>query len=517
LRAFILIVLALSACGHSGNGSGGGSPSGGGGNPATGTLTLVVTGPGAVRSAALSSDCRSSCAINAAAGFQIHLEAVPDVNASFQGWSGACSGNGACDLTVDRDASIGAAFQAAPPPPPPRTFELRVAVSGSGAGRVVSTPAGIDCRTTCSAAFAAGTSVSLAASADALSRFAGFAGACSGSSCTLSLNGDATVAAGFEQQRYQVIDLGAPPESSYTIASAISPGANFVAGDYFTNRTRRSFIWEGGAMKTIIADSNNLNGYVVTAVNDAGTVAGYCHNCRPGDSVRPFRWRSGNAEFLDTLGGDSTWTAGMNRHGIAVGISQRSVGGPRAVSWSGSGITELGALGTAPTNSSGAYGINSHGVIVGESGNDGAAAHAVRFRSPGAIDDLGTLGGPFSRATAINDAGVIVGMSAFDGSGDFHAFFYDGGRMVDAGTLPGKSHSSLVAINSSGTAVGVSFSPKGESRPVVAGGGRMLDLNTLVDDTPYTIGSASGISEAGDISATGVSKAVTHALLLRPK
>ena len=50
---------------------------------------------------------------------------------------------------------------------------LTVTKIGSGAGSVQSNPAGIDCGSACSASFAGMTQVTLTATADALSRFAG--------------------------------------------------------------------------------------------------------------------------------------------------------------------------------------------------------------------------------------------------------------------------------------------------------------------------------------------------------
>ncbi|NKF22390.1 CehA/McbA family metallohydrolase [Solimonas marina] len=74
---------------------------------------------------------------------------------------------------------------------------LTVVVDGDGDGDVVSTPAGIDCGTQCAATFDAGNTITLTASAAAGGRFAGFDGACSGDTCTLTLDRDQTVNAHF--------------------------------------------------------------------------------------------------------------------------------------------------------------------------------------------------------------------------------------------------------------------------------------------------------------------------------
>lgn len=77
------------------------------------------------------------------------------------------------------------------------THTLNVAVSGSG--RVASQPAGVDCQANCSPSFAEGTSLTLTATPASGQVFAGWGGDCSGSAptCTLTLQADRTVTAGF--------------------------------------------------------------------------------------------------------------------------------------------------------------------------------------------------------------------------------------------------------------------------------------------------------------------------------
>ncbi|HSB00244.1 MAG TPA: non-reducing end alpha-L-arabinofuranosidase family hydrolase, partial [Anaerolineales bacterium] len=70
--------------------------------------------------------------------------------------------------------------------------------AGSGSGTVTSSPAGINCGSTCSASYASGTSVTLTPSAASGSTFGGWSGACSGTgSCTVNMNTNQTVTATF--------------------------------------------------------------------------------------------------------------------------------------------------------------------------------------------------------------------------------------------------------------------------------------------------------------------------------
>jgi len=75
-------------------------------------------------------------------------------------------------------------------------------VSKSGSGTVTSSPAGIDCGSTCSASYPNTTSVTLTAQANTGSTFGGWSGDCSGSAstCTLSMSAARNVIASFTPQ-----------------------------------------------------------------------------------------------------------------------------------------------------------------------------------------------------------------------------------------------------------------------------------------------------------------------------
>ena len=188
------LALAVLACSSE-------PPAAPGGNPGVGatsvTLRVNVTGPGTVRIASLSLDCRGLCARTVAKATQIRLDAAADPGAHFSGWLGACAGSAAaCDLKLDADAQIEAGFQS--DPVPSEQARLSVGLAGSGSGRVRSTPPGIDCPDTCTMTAQNGTSVSLVAEAATGSSFTQWTGACTGSGpCTVNVHGDAAVSASF--------------------------------------------------------------------------------------------------------------------------------------------------------------------------------------------------------------------------------------------------------------------------------------------------------------------------------
>jgi hypothetical protein len=80
----------------------------------------------------------------------------------------------------------------------PTTHNLSVLLAGSGSGTVTSNPTGIDCGTSCSASFAAGTVVILTASPASGSGFSGWGTACTGTStCHVMMTSDEFVTATF--------------------------------------------------------------------------------------------------------------------------------------------------------------------------------------------------------------------------------------------------------------------------------------------------------------------------------
>ena len=118
-------------------------------------------------------------------------------------------------------------------------------MAGTGAGRVVSKPAGIDCNgvRSCAATFPAGTEVSLAAMPDQLSRSATWTGPCAGPSCVVTLGRDVAVRANFGQLRYRAVDLGVLPGGSWSAGRSISANGRFIAGTW--GGIEQPFFWDG--------------------------------------------------------------------------------------------------------------------------------------------------------------------------------------------------------------------------------------------------------------------------------
>jgi hypothetical protein len=156
-------------------------------------VTRAGAGGGTVTSQPAGISCGSTCSASFSRGTTVGLSAQPDGNSQFAGWSDACSGQGACSVTLQQATSVAARFE-------PIQDQLQVTKSGTGAGAgtVTSLPGGIACGAACAAAFARGTGVQLHAQPGAAARFVGWSGACSGTSdCTLTIQGPAAVDARF--------------------------------------------------------------------------------------------------------------------------------------------------------------------------------------------------------------------------------------------------------------------------------------------------------------------------------
>ena len=177
-------------------------------------LTAAKTGAGAgtvFSSSPAGLGCGTVCTGEFTLEATVLLTALPAAHSRFAGWSGCKPREGApsqCQLVIEADHAVSAEFE----PIPQR--QLTVARSGNGAGTVASAPPGIDCGVVCTAEFdetsAEVPALTLTATADSHSAFAGWSGCDSEPApgqCVVAMTAARSVTATFDA----VVDQPPPP------------------------------------------------------------------------------------------------------------------------------------------------------------------------------------------------------------------------------------------------------------------------------------------------------------------
>jgi hypothetical protein len=157
------------------------------------TVTVQRSGSGSVKSTPAGVDCGSDCSTSVVEGTALALEATPAPGYAFAGWSGCDQADGRfCNLWPSADRTVTATFT--------RVGRLTVQKSGSG---TITSPAGIDCGSTCSLETAHGAAVTLTASPAPGFVFGGWWGcpAPNGPQCNATLTAELTVGAIFTPLR----------------------------------------------------------------------------------------------------------------------------------------------------------------------------------------------------------------------------------------------------------------------------------------------------------------------------
>ncbi len=135
-------------------------------------LTLTVSkagnGTGTVTSVPAGINCGADCTEGYNFGTQVTLTATPDTGSTFAGWSGdpGCSDG---VVTMQSAKTCTATFNL-------QVLTLTVSRAGNGTGTVTSVPAGINCGADCTEGYNFGTQVTLTATPNTGSTFAGWSG-----------------------------------------------------------------------------------------------------------------------------------------------------------------------------------------------------------------------------------------------------------------------------------------------------------------------------------------------------
>jgi len=312
--------------------------------------------------------------------------------------------------------------------------------------------------------------------------------------------------------RYAITDLGALA-GGQSAATAVN-NAGVVVGVSTVDGLRQHAVrW---STRGAITDLGVLPGGATSsalAVNGAGQVAGVADRAEGGFGY-PVRWSARGA--ITDLGGPLT-----NRLGEADGIDPagRVVGGQRPADSEGDPVgilyrtdgtpTELGAgLGLA-------RGINARGQVVG-----GGPAYLWQAGRVRLLPDL--VGGRSAVAYAVNDGGQAVGVSVTADPAVAHAVRWSAaGAVTDLGTIDGIPYSEARAINTAGQVVGTAdprCTPCAAPRAWIRQPGMPITpLDTLIPPgTGWSLRTATGINNRGQIVGTGIHNGAQHAYLLTP-
>ena len=76
------------------------------------TVTKAGSGAGTVTSEVAGINCGATCAFNFTSGTLVTLTAAAANDSTFSGWTGACTGTGACSVTMDSAKAVSATFNA---------------------------------------------------------------------------------------------------------------------------------------------------------------------------------------------------------------------------------------------------------------------------------------------------------------------------------------------------------------------------------------------------------------------
>jgi|GEM_PF-2268334 len=209
---------------------------------------------GRVTSAPTGIDCGNDCDEDYDFNTVVTLTAANDSSTNFVSWGGACSGTApTCQVTVNQAQTVTAEFALI-------GISLTVNTIGTGSGRIVSVPAGIDCPGTCTANFPPNTTVNLDPSPDSDSGFSEWSGDCGGSGdCSVTVSAPQQVTAEFEDGLVAFYALDSnTDDNSRNGNNGTNSGTQPVAGYTGANGTAMRFT-TGDFIE--IASSAELSGF----------------------------------------------------------------------------------------------------------------------------------------------------------------------------------------------------------------------------------------------------------------
>ena len=301
------------------------------------TLSRSGTGSGTVTSSPAGINCGTDCSETYPSGSPVTLTPVAANGSVFAGWSGntdCADGN----VTVNANIGCTATFNLISNYTLTTSVVSQVTSGGSGSGRVVSNPNGIDCGTDCTESYTSGTVVTLTALPASNSKFTGWTGHsdCSDGSVRMDANKTCTASFAINDVTLSVakkgngmatstpsgINCGSACSSSFVSGSTVSLRASAAPGFTFTG-------WSGAGC-TGTADCN------VTLTSSAVVTANFVSSS--GDKVGIYRPSTGEW-FLDRSGNGGWDDCSTD---LCIQPFTGTDGVPVIGDWDGSGVTKVG-------------------------------------------------------------------------------------------------------------------------------------------------------------------------------
>ncbi|MBF0099864.1 MAG: hypothetical protein HQK77_03060, partial [Desulfobacterales bacterium] len=213
------------------------------------SVTLFGTGYGTVISMPFGIDTRMNYNATFAEATTVELFASPDVDSSFMGWGGVCSGFDPCIVTMDMAKDVTATFDQIT-----TGNTLTVYIDGTGSGTVKSIPEEINCGTECIKDFALDTVVELFPIPDIDSIFSGWSGACSGiDTCIVTMDMIKDVTATFDLMPITEYSL-----TVYIEGTGLGTVTSFPEGINCGTTCMKDFASDTFVELTAVPDSNSI-------------------------------------------------------------------------------------------------------------------------------------------------------------------------------------------------------------------------------------------------------------------
>jgi uncharacterized repeat protein (TIGR01451 family) len=344
---------------------------------ATLRVARTGTGGGTVVSSPAGITCGVDCTEALKYGTVVTLTNTPAAGSTFTGWSGACTGSGACVVTMTGAKSVTATFTL-------NSYALTTATAGTGSGAVTLSPAG--------GTYSHGTVVTVTNTPATGSTFTGWSGACTGSgACTVTMNGAKSVTATFSLNSYALTTATAgtgsgtvtlsPAGGAYSHGTVVTVTNTPAAGSTFTG-------WSGACTGS---------GACVVTMNGAKSVTATFTLNRYALGTGTSGTGSG-AVTLSPAGG-------TYNHGTVVTATNTPAAGSTFTGWSGactgSGacvVTMNGAKSVTAT-----FSLNSYALTTATAGTGGGAV------------TLSPAGGTYSHGTVVTVTNTPATGSTFTG------------------------------------------------------------------------------------------------------